>query len=296
MRDMRPLVLPIDDLGRRHGKRLEAEILEKGREQKGAPVEEEIRLSIMMEIEGRRLVDNVFEDAVRKPLSQGQGPGELRLQHGRQEEFLPEGGDVGHPEKREPQIERIAAHMFKSFLAHGIGPILSSGPGGVNAPAGPKARPAWLTNGTDFAISDRERIVEKRLMQKTLAIIKPDAVKKNVIGKIITRIEDEGFKIAALRLARLSADDAKAFYIVHEAKPFYQGLAAFMSSGPIVVLMLERQDAIARWREVMGATDPAKAAPGTLRHAFGFDIERNAVHGSDSADTAAWELNFFFKS
>lgn len=132
-------------------------------------------------------------------------------------------------------------------------------------------------------------------MQKTLAIIKPDAVKKNVIGKIITRIEDEGFKIAAMRLMRLSVDDAKAFYIVHKARPFYQGLAAFMSSGPIVVLMLERDDAIARWRETMGTTDPAKAAPGTLRHAYGFDIERNAVHGSDAAETAEWELNFFFK-
>jgi len=133
-------------------------------------------------------------------------------------------------------------------------------------------------------------------MPKTLAIIKPDAVKKNVIGKIITRIEDEGFKIAAMRLMRLSAEDAQAFYFVHKAKPFYQGLSAFMSSGPIVVLMLERDDAIARWRDVMGATDPAKAAPGTLRRAFGFDIERNAVHGSDAAETAEWELNFFFKS
>jgi nucleoside-diphosphate kinase len=116
-------------------------------------------------------------------------------------------------------------------------------------------------------------------MPKTLAIIKPDAVKKNVIGKIITRI-----------------DEARAFYIVHKAKPFYQGLSAFMSSGPIVVLMLERDDAVARWRDVMGATDPAKAAPDTLRHAFGFDIERNAVHGSDALETAEWELNFFFKS
>jgi nucleoside-diphosphate kinase len=133
-------------------------------------------------------------------------------------------------------------------------------------------------------------------MQKTLAIIKPDAVKKNVIGKIVTRIEDEGFKIAAMRLMRLSSDDAKAFYVVHKARPFYLGLASFMSSGPIVALMLERDDAIARWRETMGATDPAKATPGTLRHAYGFDIERNAVHGSDAPETAEWELNFFFKS
>jgi nucleoside-diphosphate kinase len=133
-------------------------------------------------------------------------------------------------------------------------------------------------------------------MQKTLAIIKPDAVKKNVIGKIVTRIEEEGFKISAMRLMRLSPDDAKAFYAVHKAKPFFQGLADFMSSGPIVVFKLERDAAIARWRETMGATDPAKAAPGTLRHSYGFDIERNAVHGSDAPETAEWELNFFFKS
>jgi nucleoside-diphosphate kinase len=133
------------------------------------------------------------------------------------------------------------------------------------------------------------------MSQKTLAIIKPDAVKKNVIGKIITRIEDEGFKIAAMRLAHLSKDEAKGFYIVHKDKPFYEGLTAFMGSGPVVLLMLERDDAIARWRETMGATDPAKARPGTLRHAFGFDIERNAVHGSDAAETAEWELNYFFK-
>ena len=133
-------------------------------------------------------------------------------------------------------------------------------------------------------------------MSKTLAIIKPDAVKKNVIGKIVTRIEDEGFRIAAMRLEKLSLEDARAFYAVHRAKPFFEGLAAFMSSGPIVVLMLERDDAIARWRAVMGATDPAKAAPGTLRHAYGFDIERNAVHGSDAAETAETELKFFFKA
>jgi nucleoside-diphosphate kinase len=133
-------------------------------------------------------------------------------------------------------------------------------------------------------------------MQKTLAIIKPDAVKKNVIGKIVTRIEEEGFKIAAMRLMHLSPDEAKAFYAVHKAKPFFQGLAEFMSSGPIVVFKLERDEAIARWRETMGATDPAKAAPGTLRHSYGFDIERNAVHGSDAPETAEWELNFFFKS
>ena len=133
------------------------------------------------------------------------------------------------------------------------------------------------------------------MLQKTLAIIKPDAVKKRVIGKILSRIEDEGFRVAAMRLLQLSQEDARGFYIVHKNKPFYEGLSAFMSSGPIVVLMLEREDAIIRWRDVMGATDPAKAKPGTLRHAFGFDIERNAVHGSDSVETSEWELNYFFK-
>lgn len=133
------------------------------------------------------------------------------------------------------------------------------------------------------------------MSQKTFAIIKPDAVKKRVIGKIITRIEDEGFQIQGLRLLHLTPDEARNFYAVHRGKSFFEDLSLFMSSGPVVVLMLERDEAIARWREIMGATDPAKADPGTLRHTFGFNIERNAVHGSDSPDTAEWEINFFFK-
>jgi len=131
--------------------------------------------------------------------------------------------------------------------------------------------------------------------EKTLAIIKPDSVKKNVIGKIIQRIEDEGFQIRALRMVNLSKEDAKGFYIVHKGKPFYESLTDFMSSGPAVVMMLEREDAIAKWREVMGATDPAKAGPGTIRRAFGFSIENNAVHGSDARETSEWELGYFFK-
>jgi nucleoside-diphosphate kinase len=133
------------------------------------------------------------------------------------------------------------------------------------------------------------------MSQKTLGIIKPDAFKKRVVGKILTRIEEEGFTIAGLRLHRLSRDEAKGFYIVHKDKPFYNELVEFMASGPCVLLLLERDDAIALWRTVMGSTDPAKAKPGTLRREFGFDIERNAVHGSDGPETAEWETAFFFK-
>lgn len=131
-------------------------------------------------------------------------------------------------------------------------------------------------------------------MERTLAIIKPDAVKKRIIGKIIQRIEEEGFKIVEMKLMRLTKQQAEGFYIVHKNKPFYQSLTEFMSSGEIVVMVLERENAIAHWREVMGATDPALAKPGTIRHTYGFSIERNAVHGSDSPETAEWEINYFF--
>jgi nucleoside-diphosphate kinase len=133
------------------------------------------------------------------------------------------------------------------------------------------------------------------MSEKTLAIIKPDAIKKRVMGKIIQRIEDEGFKISGLKMPHLTKDEAKAFYIVHKDKKFYAGLTDFMSSGEIVVMVLERENAIAHWREVMGVTDPALAKDGTIRHEFGFSIERNAVHGSDSAATAEWEISYFYK-
>jgi len=133
------------------------------------------------------------------------------------------------------------------------------------------------------------------MTEQTLAIIKPDAVKKNIIGKIIQRIEDEGFKISAMKMLHLTKDEAKGFYIVHKARSFYESLTDFMSSGPVVVMALERENAISHWRLVMGATDPAQAKPGTLRHAYGFSVERNAVHGSDARETAEWELNYFFK-
>jgi nucleoside-diphosphate kinase len=132
--------------------------------------------------------------------------------------------------------------------------------------------------------------------QQTLAIIKPDAVKKRVVGKIISRIEDEGFTIARLKLVHLTLEEAQGFYAVHREKKFFASLTEFMSSGPSVVMVLEAEEAIRRWREVMGATDPALAEPGTLRRLYGFSIERNAVHGSDGTETAEFEVGYFFKS
>jgi nucleoside-diphosphate kinase len=133
------------------------------------------------------------------------------------------------------------------------------------------------------------------MVERTLAIIKPDAVKKRVIGRIISRIEDEGFQISRMEMLLLTKERAQGFYAVHKEKPFYDGLTNFMSSGEIVVMILEREDAIAHWRNVMGATDPALAKPGTIRREVGFSVERNAVHGSDGPTTAAWEIGYFFK-
>jgi len=133
------------------------------------------------------------------------------------------------------------------------------------------------------------------MVEKTLAIIKPDAVKKKVIGRIIQTIEDEGFKISGMKLSSLTKQEAEGFYIVHKEKSFYSSLTDFMSSGEIVAMVLERENAISHWRQVMGVTDPAQAKPGTLRHTYGFSVERNAVHGSDSPTTAAWEIEYFFK-
>jgi nucleoside-diphosphate kinase len=131
-------------------------------------------------------------------------------------------------------------------------------------------------------------------MQTTFAIIKPDAVRAGYIGKIIQRIEEAGFTIRAMRLRQLSQQDAEGFYAVHRERPFFASLTKFMSSGPVVVLALEAPDAIRKWRTLMGATDPAKADPGTLRKAFGASIEHNATHGSDAPETAAFELGYFF--
>ena len=134
------------------------------------------------------------------------------------------------------------------------------------------------------------------MIERTLAIIKPDAVKKRIVGKILDRIEEEGFEIVEMKMVRLTKDGARGFYAVHKGKPFFEGLTDFMSSGGIVVMALEREDAIAHWRQVMGETDPARAQVGTLRRTYGFSIERNAVHGSDAPQTAETEIGYFFKS
>ena len=131
-------------------------------------------------------------------------------------------------------------------------------------------------------------------MEMTFAIIKPDAVRARVAGKILQRIEDQGFQIRAMRLVNLSKREAEGFYAVHRERPFFSSLTTFMSSGPAVVLALEAPDAIRKWRTLMGATDPAKAEAGTLRKEFGRSIENNATHGSDAPETAAFELSYFF--
>ena len=132
-------------------------------------------------------------------------------------------------------------------------------------------------------------------MERTLAIIKPDAVENRHIGSIVKRIESEGFRVCAMRLLQLTTKDASSFYAVHNAKPFFSGLISFMCSGPVIVLALEAPDAIGRWRQVMGNTDPQKAAAESLRREFGTSIERNATHGSDAVETATSELAFFFR-
>lgn len=132
-------------------------------------------------------------------------------------------------------------------------------------------------------------------MERTLSIVKPDAVARSLIGEILRKFESAGLRIAGGKLIRLSPEQAQAFYAVHKARPFFQGLCDYMSSGPIFVSVLEGDNAIARNRDVMGATDPAKAAPGTIRQEFGQDIEKNAVHGSDAPATAAAEIAFYFK-
>lgn len=131
-------------------------------------------------------------------------------------------------------------------------------------------------------------------MQKTFAIIKPDAVAAGSAGAILAEIEKAGFKIKAMRLTRLTQHQAEGFYAVHKERPFFNGLVAFMTEGPVVVLALEKENAIQAWRDLMGATNPEKAAEGTIRKKFGTNIERNATHGSDAPETAAFELSWFF--
>ena len=131
-------------------------------------------------------------------------------------------------------------------------------------------------------------------IERTLTIIKPDSVAAEKVGEIIVTIENAGFRILAIKKLHLSHSDAEAFYQVHQEKPFFESLVNFMTEGPVVPIALERENAIAKLREIMGATDSAKAAAGTIRNRFGTNIERNAIHGSDAVETAAKELKFFF--
>lgn len=132
-------------------------------------------------------------------------------------------------------------------------------------------------------------------VERTLSIIKPDAVRRNLIGEILRRFEAAGLRIAGAKLLQLTADRAQDFYAVHKERPFFGSLCAYMSSGPVFVAVLEGENAIQKNREIMGATDPAKAAPGTIRKEWGRDVEQNAVHGSDAPETAAGEIAFFFR-
>jgi nucleoside-diphosphate kinase len=131
-------------------------------------------------------------------------------------------------------------------------------------------------------------------LERTLSIVKPDGVKKNLIGEVIKRFEQQGLRIAAMRMLRMSIDDAKGFYIVHKERPFYDSLTSFMSEGPVVVVVVEGENAINKVRQIMGATNPKDAAPGTIRADFASNIEHNIVHGSDSRESAAYEIPYFF--
>jgi nucleoside-diphosphate kinase len=132
------------------------------------------------------------------------------------------------------------------------------------------------------------------MLERTLAIIKPDAVQRRLAGPILQRIEEGGFQIRAMRRVHLTRPQAEGFYAVHRERPFFASLAGFMSSGPVIALVLEAPDGIKKWRTLMGATDPAKADAGTLRKEFAESIERNATHGSDAPETAAYEIGYFF--
>ena len=132
------------------------------------------------------------------------------------------------------------------------------------------------------------------LIEQTLAIVKPDGVARNLVGEVIRRIESSGLRIKALKMMHLSKTQAEGFYAVHRERPFFPSLTAFMSEGPVVLMILSGDGAIRRWRDLMGATDPAKAAAGTIRKDFGQSIERNTTHGSDAPETAAFETAYFF--
>lgn len=133
-------------------------------------------------------------------------------------------------------------------------------------------------------------------MEKTFAIIKPDAVSRNMAGKILTRIEESGFEIVAMKKLWLTKKQAEGFYAVHKGKPFFGSLTDYMSSGPCMAMVLQKGGAIAAWRKLMGATNPANAEPGTIRKDFAVDLEKNSVHGSDAPETAAYEISYFFST
>lgn len=132
-------------------------------------------------------------------------------------------------------------------------------------------------------------------VERTLAIIKPDSVEKGIIGEIMGRIDNEGFKIVAMKMLHLTKERAEGFYAVHESRSFFDDLVEFMSSGPCVVMVLEAENAINKWREVMGVTNPEEAAEGTIRKDYGTDIQHNATHGSDAPETAEFEISYFFE-
>jgi nucleoside-diphosphate kinase len=131
-------------------------------------------------------------------------------------------------------------------------------------------------------------------LQRTLCIVKPDAVEKHKAGSILQRVEESGFQIRALRMTRLARPEAEGFYEIHRQRPFFGELVQFMTRSPVIVAVLEREDAVTGWRDLMGATDPAKAAPGTIRRLFGSNVAENATHGSDSLDNARREIAYFF--
>jgi nucleoside-diphosphate kinase len=133
-------------------------------------------------------------------------------------------------------------------------------------------------------------------MERTLSIIKPDGVRQGVIGEVIRRFESNGLRVVAMKMIRMDKDEAKGFYAVHKERPFFGSLTDFMSSGPCVVMALEGEGAIAKNRELMGATNPANAAPGTIRKDFATGVEQNIVHGSDAPETAAFEIGYFFNA
>ena len=134
------------------------------------------------------------------------------------------------------------------------------------------------------------------MIERTLSIIKPDGVSRGLTGTVIRRLEEEGLKIVAMKMIRMSKKEAKGFYKVHEGKPFFESVTDFMSSGPCVVMILEAEDGISRYRKLMGATYYKEAEPGTIRKDFATDIEKNVVHGSDSLETAEYEINYFFNA